>query len=238
VGKIRVPTAAPGVAVAKRSVRASVAAAGSSLCKVTGLAPKAPAFLTFLPAFCFFQDRKNKHGQQHYSEAPSWGGADFWDRSFGLTTAQRINFFIILKPPGRYVNQIIFEDISGMQTIDFEKGKGLVPVIVQDYRSRDVLMVAYMDRNAWEKTKKTGKAHYYSRSRQGPWLKGEESGNFQEVKEAYIDCDQDTLLLQVRQVGGAACHKGYRSCFFRKRKNGRWTLSAKRIFDPKEVYSK
>ena len=89
-----------------------------------------------------------------------------------------------------------------------------MPVIVQDYRSREVLMVAYMNKQAWEKTKKTGRAHYYSRSRKGLWLKGEESGNFQEVKNALIDCDSDTLLLQVRQIGGAACHEGYRSCFF------------------------
>jgi phosphoribosyl-AMP cyclohydrolase len=114
-----------------------------------------------------------------------------------------------------------------MQTIDFAKGNGLVPVIVQDYRSRDVLMVAYMNKQAWERTKKTGKAHYYSRS-----------GNFQEVKDAYIDCDNDTLLLQVRQVGGAACHEGYRSCFFRKRANGNWKLAARRVFNPKEVYKK
>jgi phosphoribosyl-AMP cyclohydrolase len=131
-----------------------------------------------------------------------------------------------------------FQGILWMQKIDFEKGKGLVPVIVQDYRSREVLMVAYMNKQAWEKTKKTGKAHYYSRSRKGLWLKGEESGNFQEVKSAFIDCDHDTLLLQVRQVGGAACHEGYRSCFFRKRANGNWKTVAKRVFDPKEVYQK
>jgi phosphoribosyl-AMP cyclohydrolase len=125
-----------------------------------------------------------------------------------------------------------------MQAIDFAKGKGLVPVIVQDHRSREVLMVAYMNKQAWEKTKKTGKAHYYSRSRKRLWLKGEESGNFQEVKDAYIDCDRDTLLLQVRQIGGAACHEGYRSCFFRKKVQGHWRVSANRVFNPKEVYQK
>ena len=125
-----------------------------------------------------------------------------------------------------------------MQKIDFAKGDGLVPVIVQDYRSREVLMVAYMNRKAWEKTRKTGKAHYYSRSRKGLWLKGEESGHYQEVKDAFIDCDNDTLLLQVRQLGGGACHMGYRSCFFRKSKKGRggWKVSAKRLFDPEKVY--
>ena len=91
--------------------------------------------------------------------------------------------------------------------IDFAKGNGLVPVIVQDYHTREVLMVAYMNEEAWEKTKETGKAHYYSRSRKGPWFKGEESGHFQEVKDAFIDCDNDTILLQVDQIGGAACHE-------------------------------
>lgn len=144
----------------------------------------------------------------------------------------------VLNPPHRCVNSHYFEDLSAMQKIDFKKGNGLVPVIVQDYRSREVLMVAYMNEKAWEQTRKTGKAHYYSRSRKGLWLKGEESGNFQEVKDAFIDCDNDTLLLQVRQVGGAACHMGYRSCFFRKRAQGNWKIAAKRVFDPKEVYRK
>ena len=93
--------------------------------------------------------------------------------------------------------------------IDFAKGNGLVPVIVQDFQSRDVLMVAYMNEEAWEKTKETGKAHYYSRSRKGPWFKGEESGNFQEVKDAFIDCDSDTILLQVHQVGGTGVGRAH-----------------------------
>src|SRR5262245_18253190 len=125
-----------------------------------------------------------------------------------------------------------------MQKIDFEKGNGLVPVIVQDYRSREVLMVAYMNKQAWEKTKKTARANYYSRSRNGLGQKGEESGNFQEVKQAFIDCDRDTLLLQVRQIGGAACHEGFRTCFYRKKSNRNWKVVAKRVFDPKEVYKK
>jgi phosphoribosyl-AMP cyclohydrolase len=122
--------------------------------------------------------------------------------------------------------------------IDFEKGDGLVPVIVQDYRSRDVLMVAYMNEEAWNKTVKTGKAHFYSRSRQGLWFKGEESGHVQVVKNILIDCDNDTVLLQVRQIGGAACHEGYRSCFFRKKAKKDWKVIAKRVFDPREVYGK
>lgn len=122
--------------------------------------------------------------------------------------------------------------------IDFAKGNGLVPVIVQDYQSREVLMVAYMNEEAWNKTQETGKAHYYSRSRKALWFKGEESGNFQEVKEVFIDCDNDTVLLQVDQIGGAACHEGYRSCFFRRRAEGDWKVIADRVFDPKEVYKK
>jgi len=122
--------------------------------------------------------------------------------------------------------------------IDFAKGNGLVPVIVQDYRTRDALMVAYMNEEAWEKTQETGKAHYYSRSRKGLWFKGEESGHFQEVKDAFIDCDNDTILLQVDQIGGAACHEGYRSCFFRRQDRDGWKVIAERVFDPKEVYKK
>jgi len=125
-----------------------------------------------------------------------------------------------------------------MQRIDFAKGNGLVPVIVQDYRSHEVLMVAYMNQQAWQKTLKTKKAHYYSRSRRGLWLKGEESGHYQEVKNAFIDCDNDTLLLQVKQLGGGACHMGYRSCFFRKKRGRNWKVVAKRLFNPQEVYKK
>jgi phosphoribosyl-AMP cyclohydrolase len=123
-----------------------------------------------------------------------------------------------------------------MQKLDFAKGNGLVPVIVQDYRSREVLMMAYMNREAWTKTQKTGKAHYYSRSRKRLWLKGEESGHYQEVKDILIDCDNDTLLLRVKQLGGGACHLGYRSCFFRKKEERSWKPVAKRIFNPEQIY--
>lgn len=125
-----------------------------------------------------------------------------------------------------------------MRNIDFAKGDGLVPVIVQDYRSREVLMMGYMNREAWGKTQRTGKAHYYSRSRRRLWLKGGESGHFQEVKRALIDCDNDTLLLQVKQLGEGACHLGYRSCFFRKRRGGNWRIVAAKAFKPEKVYKK
>ncbi|MHB8090830.1 MAG: phosphoribosyl-AMP cyclohydrolase [Syntrophales bacterium] len=121
---------------------------------------------------------------------------------------------------------------------DFEKGKGLVPAVVQDYETGDVLMVAYMNRESWQKTLETGKAHYWSRSRQSLWLKGETSGNFQIVREVRIDCDDDTVLLKVDQIGGAACHTGHRSCFYRKmnERGGGFTVVGEKVFDPKEVY--
>ena len=125
-----------------------------------------------------------------------------------------------------------------MQKIDFAKGNGLVPVIVQDYRTREVLMVAYMNEEAWKKTQKTRKAHYYSRSRRGLWLKGEESGHFQMVKDILIDCDNDTLLLKVRQTGGGACHLGYQSCFFRKQAKNNWRVVSRQTFQPGKVYKK
>lgn len=121
---------------------------------------------------------------------------------------------------------------------DFSKGKGLLPAIAQDVGSGRVLMLAYMNELAWEKTVETGKAHYWSRSRQKLWLKGEESGHLQVVHELLLDCDLDTILLQVEQLGGAACHKGYESCFFRRYRNGQLEVTDPLIFDPKEVYKK
>ncbi len=100
--------------------------------------------------------------------------------------------------------------------IDFEKNGGVVPVVTQDYKSGRILMVAYMNREAFEETVASGHACYFSRSRNRLWRKGEESGNYQTVREIRVDCDADTILLKVRQVGGAACHEGYRSCFFRR----------------------
>ncbi len=122
--------------------------------------------------------------------------------------------------------------------IDFQKGDGLIPVIIQDASSNEVLMLGYMNREAWEETLKTKKASFWSRSRQKLWVKGETSGHFQEVKEIHLDCDGDTLLVKVDQIGGAACHTGFRSCFHHRYKEGEWKISGKRIFDPKEVYGK
>jgi phosphoribosyl-AMP cyclohydrolase len=119
---------------------------------------------------------------------------------------------------------------------DFKKGNGLVPAVVQDYQTGEVLMVAYMNQESWLKTLETGKAHYWSRSRNCLWLKGETSGNIQIVHELRIDCDEDAILLKVDQVGGAACHTGHRSCFYRSRVDGDFVVVEKRVFDPEEVY--
>ena len=120
-------------------------------------------------------------------------------------------------------------------TIDFGKGDGLVPVIVQDDTTGAVLMLAYMNREAWEETVRSGFACYWSRSRRALWRKGETSGHRQEVRAVHVDCDGDTLLLRVRQQG-AACHEGYASCFFRRRDAERWTIVEERVFDPATVY--
>lgn len=115
---------------------------------------------------------------------------------------------------------------------------GLVPVVVQDFASKEVLMMAYVSRAAYKKTLETGLATYWSRSRQELWVKGLTSGNTQNIKEIRIDCDRDTLLYVVEQVGGAACHEGYKSCFFRKLENVDYVVDGERIFDPENVYKK
>ena len=123
-----------------------------------------------------------------------------------------------------------------MVKLDFEKGGGILPVITQDHESGEVLMLAYMNREAWEHTLRTGYAHYWSRSRGKLWKKGETSGNLQEVREIRVDCDNDCVLVRIDQQGGAACHMGYRSCFFRVVENGTLKVSGRKVFDPKERY--
>ena len=115
---------------------------------------------------------------------------------------------------------------------------GLVPVVTQEISSNVVLMVAWMDRDALKLTVETGRAVYWSRSRKRLWCKGEESGHTQIVKEIYLDCDKDVLLLTVEQVGGIACHTGRHNCFFNKLKNEQWIVAAPEIKDPKEIYGK
>lgn len=120
---------------------------------------------------------------------------------------------------------------------DFAKGNGLVPAIAQDWRTGRVLMLAYINREAWQETIKSGFAVYYSRSRSQLWRKGEQSGNRQKVKEILLDCDSDTVLFKIEQIGGAACHTGHESCFFRRlTAEGGVEETDAPLFDPAEVY--
>ena len=121
---------------------------------------------------------------------------------------------------------------------DFARCDGLLPAIAQDAASGEVLMMAYMNAESYAETLATGQAVYYSRSRHKLWRKGEESGNVQHVREIYVDCDRDTILLRVEQVGGAACHEGYKSCFYRQVTPKGLTIVGQRVFDPAEVYGK
>ena len=118
-------------------------------------------------------------------------------------------------------------------TPDFAKGNGLVAAIAQDHATGDVLMLAWMNAEAWERTLATGEAHYYSRSRNELWRKGGTSGHVQKVKSIRLDCDSDAALLLIEQIG-AACHEGYRSCFFRELRNGEQAICSPKVFDPKE----
>ncbi len=122
-----------------------------------------------------------------------------------------------------------------LEKVSFNK-EGLLPVIVQDINGGEILMMAWMDREALEKTIASGKAYFWSRSRKKLWLKGESSGHYQLVREMWIDCDEDTLLIKVEQIK-AACHKGYKSCFFRKiNKQGKMELIGEKVFEPGKVY--
>ncbi len=125
-----------------------------------------------------------------------------------------------------------------MITLDFKKCGGLIPAVAQDYQTGEILMLAYMNELAWQKTLETGYGTYWSRSRNELWVKGDGSGKLQLVKEILVDCDEDAVILKIDQIGGAACHTGYRSCFYRRvTKEGVETIGEK-IFDPKDVYKK
>jgi phosphoribosyl-AMP cyclohydrolase len=115
--------------------------------------------------------------------------------------------------------------------------QGLIPAIVQEYKTKRVLMFAWMNRASLEKTVATGKTHFWSRSRQKFWMKGEESGHTQAVKDIAFDCDCDVLLIQVEQTG-AACHEGYQSCFFRSVENGNFKITEPQLQKPEEIYKK
>jgi phosphoribosyl-AMP cyclohydrolase len=125
-----------------------------------------------------------------------------------------------------------------MIELNFEKMGGLIPAIAQDHNTGDVLMLAFMNQAAWEQTLKTGRATYYSRTRDSLWVKGLTSGHIQHVKEIWVDCDKDTVLLKVEQKGGAACHTGYSSCFFNQVKANALVRVGQPVFDPKEVYKR
>ena len=126
-----------------------------------------------------------------------------------------------------------------MIELDFSKGNGLLPAIAQDYRSGKVLMLAYINQESWEKTLETREAHYWSRSRQELWHKGGTSGHVQKIREIYTDCDNDTVVFKVEQMGGAACHLGYESCFYKKvDRNGNVAVVGEKMFDPDKVYKK
>lgn len=120
--------------------------------------------------------------------------------------------------------------------IDFDKLGGMVPAIIQDAADGQVLMLGFMNQEAFERTVETGNAHFWSRSRKKLWMKGETSGHTQAVQEIRIDCDNDTLLIKVIQKGGAACHEGYKSCFFRILNENSVTIDGDKIFNPEDVY--
>ncbi len=125
-----------------------------------------------------------------------------------------------------------------MIRLDFDKMGGLIPVIAQDYLSGEVLMLAFMNEEAWKTTLETGLVTYYSRSRNELWTKGKTSGNVQKVKEIYTDCDNDAILIKIEQIGKAACHTGFISCFHKKIENNEIRIIGTPVFDPKEVYKK
>ena len=126
-----------------------------------------------------------------------------------------------------------------MVQLRFDKSEnGLLPAIAQDYKTGEILMLAYINLESWEKTLQTGKVHYWSRSRSKLWLKGESSGHVQLVREILIDCDDDTVVFKIEQLGGAACHTGHRSCFFLRIEDGELLVIGTKVFDPESVYGK
>jgi len=127
---------------------------------------------------------------------------------------------------------------SNVSSPDFRKGDGLLPAIAQDSDTGEVLMMAYMNEESYQETIETGRAVYFSRSRSKLWRKGEESGHVQQVQAIYLDCDLDTILLKVQQLGDAACHKGYRSCFYRQVTPSGLEIVGQRVFNPDDVYKK
>ncbi|MDD5698283.1 MAG: phosphoribosyl-AMP cyclohydrolase [Victivallaceae bacterium] len=125
-----------------------------------------------------------------------------------------------------------------MVKLDFAKSNGLIPAIAQDYETGEVLMLAYINEEAWTETLRSGCATYWTRSRGRLWKKGESSGNIQEIREILVDCDGDAVIFKINQVGGAACHTGHRTCFFRKLEGGELIEVGEKVFDPEKVYQR
>ncbi|MFA7230026.1 MAG: phosphoribosyl-AMP cyclohydrolase [Victivallaceae bacterium] len=123
-----------------------------------------------------------------------------------------------------------------MIELDFSKSDGLIPAIAQDWKTGEILMLAYINEQSWKETLASGCATYWSRSRSKLWKKGESSGNVQNIKEILVDCDDDTVVFKIEQIGGAACHTGHRSCFFRKVENNELNVVGEKVFNPDEVY--
>ena len=120
--------------------------------------------------------------------------------------------------------------------LNFEKCGGLIPAIAQDYKTNEILMMAYINEESWQETLKSGYATYYSRSRQKLWKKGESSGNLQKVHQILVDCDRDTVIFKIEQIGGAACHTGHRSCFYTETDGITSRELSAPLFDPEKVY--
>ena len=126
--------------------------------------------------------------------------------------------------------------ISTELKLDFEKCGGLIPAIAQDWQTGEVLMLAYINQQAWEETLRSGIATYWSRSRQKLWKKGESSGNLQKVHQILVDCDRDTVIFKIEQIGGAACHTGHRSCFYTETDGENSRELSEPLFAPEKVY--
>ena len=122
--------------------------------------------------------------------------------------------------------------------LDFEKCGGLIPAIAQDHKTNEILMMAYINEESWQETLKSGYATYYSRSRQQLWKKGESSGHLQVIKDILVDCDLDTVVFKIEQLGSGACHTGHRSCFYRKVTENGLVETEETVFDAGKVYSK
>ncbi len=122
--------------------------------------------------------------------------------------------------------------------LNFDKAGGLIPAIAQDHETGEILMLAYISPESWQRSLETGQVHYWSRSRREIWHKGGTSGHVQKIREIRVDCDGDAVIFKIEQVGGAACHTGHRSCFHHRVGNGGLEIVGEKVFDPLEVYKK